>query len=97
MAKTSERRLRQKYRLRKRIERNYKVLGLINNFMIGFEFLLGSIEFLPGNRVTLGVYLFIAGSAQILIVPIIKIAKDIHLKIKKLEGYELSPSDFKKT
>ncbi|EFD93080.1 MAG: hypothetical protein BJBARM5_0237 [Candidatus Parvarchaeum acidophilus ARMAN-5] len=76
---------KEKYILKKKIERNYKILGLLNDFMIGFEFLTGSFEFLPGNSTVIGVYLFIAGSAQILIVPIIKIARDIHIKLRKLE------------
>lgn len=53
--------------------------------MVGLEFLIGSIEFLPHNSYIIGVYLFIIGSFQILMVPTIKLAKDIHLKIKKLD------------
>ncbi|MCL4362696.1 MAG: YrhK family protein [Candidatus Parvarchaeota archaeon] len=68
-------------RIRKEIERNYKVLGWINDFMIGLEFLVGSIEFLPGHLNTIGVYLFILGSFQILLVPTIRISRDIHLKL----------------
>ena len=71
-----------KDRVRRNIERNYKVLGLINDFMIGMEFLIGSIEFLPGHLNTIGVYLFILGSFQILLVPTIRISRDIHLKLK---------------
>ena len=69
-------------RIRKEIERNYKVLGWINDFMIGLEFLIGSIEFLPGHLNTIGVYLFILGSFQILLVPTIRISRDIHLKLR---------------
>ncbi|MCL5976134.1 MAG: YrhK family protein [Candidatus Parvarchaeota archaeon] len=69
-------------RIRKKIERNYKVLGWINDFMIGLEFLIGSIEFLPGHLNTIGVYLFILGSFQILLVPTIRISRDIHLKLR---------------
>jgi hypothetical protein len=69
-------------KIKRDIERNYKILGLINDFMIGTEFLIGSIEFLPGHLNTVGVYLFILGSFQLLLVPTIKISKDIHLKLK---------------
>jgi hypothetical protein len=71
-----------KDRITRDIERNYKVLGLINDFMIGIEFLMGSIEFLPGHLTTIGVYLFILGSFQILLVPTIRISRDMHLKLK---------------
>jgi hypothetical protein len=50
--------------------------------MIGIEFLMGSIEFLPGHLTTIGVYLFILGSFQILLVPTIRISRDMHLKLK---------------
>lgn len=69
-------------KIKKKIERNYKILGWINDFMIGLEFLMGSIEFLPGHLSTIGVYLFILGSFQILLVPTIRISRDIHLKLR---------------
>lgn len=69
-------------KIRKGIEKNYKILGLINDFMIGLEFLVGSIEFLPGHLSTIGVYLFILGSFQILLIPTIKIARDVHISVK---------------
>lgn len=69
-------------KIKKEIERNYKVLGLINDFMIGMEFLIGSIEFLPGRLSTIGVYLFILGSFQILLVPTIRISRDIHIQLR---------------
>lgn len=71
-----------KDKIRRDIERNYRVLGLMNYFMIGIEFLIGSIEFLPGHLATIGVYLFIIAGFQILLVPAIRISRDIHLKLK---------------
>ncbi len=76
---------KEKLTLRRKLERNYKIISFLNNFMIGFEFLAGSIEFLPGNSYIIGVYLFIIGSAQILVAQIIIIARDIHMKDRKME------------
>jgi hypothetical protein len=73
---------RDKDKIKRDIERNYKALGLINAFMIGIEFLIGSIEFLPGHLNTIGTYLFILGSFQILLVPTIRISRDIHIKLR---------------
>lgn len=73
---------RDKDKIKRDIERNYKALGLINAFMIGIEFLIGSIEFLPGHLNTIGVYLFILGSFQILLIPTIRISRDIHIKLR---------------
>ncbi len=62
------------------IRKFYARLSLINDFMIGLEFLIGSIQFLPGNNYTVGVYLFIIVSFQILLIPTIRIARDMKLK-----------------
>ncbi|WP_393971426.1 YrhK family protein [Oxyplasma meridianum] len=62
-----------------RIARLYWYLSIGNDIMVGLEFLIGSFEFFPTGNETLGVYLFIAGSSQLLIRPIIEISKRIHL------------------
>jgi hypothetical protein len=69
-------------KIKRDIEKKYRVFGLINDFMIGLEFLIGSIEFLPGHLNTVGVYLFILGSFQILLIPTIRIARDMHISVK---------------
>ena len=69
-----------------RISHIYSYLSIGNDILIGIEFLLGSFEFLPrtifpsANEV-IGVYLFIAGSAELLIRPMIEISRRIHLRI----------------
>jgi hypothetical protein len=64
-----------------KLKKFYSYLGIANDIGVGLEFLIGSIEFLPSGNELLGVALFIVGSAQLLIRPMIKIARDIHLKI----------------
>lgn len=61
------------------INRLYDWLSIGNDFAIGFEFLIGSVEFLPNYNPTQGVYLFIIGSAQLLIRPVISLIRKIHL------------------
>ncbi|MEM0139395.1 MAG: YrhK family protein [Ferroplasma sp.] len=65
----------------KRIKRFYYWLAIANDIMVGLEFVIGSIFFLPSESKysTLGVYLFILGSSQLLIRPMIQIAKTIHI------------------
>ena len=64
----------------------YSYLSIGNDVIAGIEFLIGSFEFLPtiifpsANAVT-GVYLFIAGSAELLIRPMIEMAGRVHLRI----------------
>jgi len=64
---------------KKRVSRIYAYLSIGNDIMVGLEFLTGSFEFLPKQNELIGVYLFIAGSSQLLIRPIIEIARRIHL------------------
>ena len=62
-----------------KLRRLYDWLGIGNDLAIGLEFLIGSICFLPGRNEYLGVWLFIAGSSQLLIRPMIVIARKVHL------------------
>ncbi len=66
----------------KKLKKFYDWLAIANDIMVGIEFVVGSILFLPylppidGLH---GVYLFIIGSSQLLIRPVIQILKRIHL------------------
>lgn len=62
-----------------KLRRFYEWLSIANDLAIGSEFLIGSIEFLPNGNELLGVFLFIAGSTQLLIRPLIEISKRAHL------------------
>ncbi|MEM0111368.1 MAG: YrhK family protein, partial [Candidatus Parvarchaeota archaeon] len=66
-----------------KIKEKYAKIGMINDLMIGLEFLLGSIQFLPGMDYSIGVYFFIVGSFQILLIPTIRIIRDAKLKGKR--------------
>jgi len=61
------------------LRRVYDWLSIGNDLAIGLEFLIGSICFLPGKNEHLGVWLFIAGSSQLLIRPMILIVRKAHL------------------
>lgn len=61
------------------LRRLYDWLSIGNDLAIGLEFLVGSICFLPGHNQDLGVWLFILGSSQLLIRPIIAIIRKTHL------------------
>lgn len=64
----------------RKIRERYVRIELINDFMIGLEFLLGSIQFLPGREYSIGVYFFIIASFQILLIPALRIIRDAKLK-----------------
>lgn len=62
------------------IRRRYETLSILNDVLIGVWFTVGSVAFLyPGWREA-GTWLFILGSAQLLVRPAIRLAHRIHLR-----------------
>ncbi|WP_083827532.1 YrhK family protein [Thiorhodococcus drewsii] len=61
------------------IQRRYEALGAFNDFLIAVWFLIGSFFFLSNSLVESGTWLFIAGSAQLIIRPVIKLTSLIHV------------------
>lgn len=61
------------------IQRRYDALGAFNDLLIAVWFLIGSFFFLKESLMTDGTWLFIAGSAQLLIKPLIKLISLIHV------------------
>jgi hypothetical protein len=65
---------------KEKVSSYYGYLSIANDVLVGIEFLVGSIEFLPKGNEVFGVYLFIAGSAELLIRPLIEIARRLHVR-----------------
>lgn len=61
------------------IQRRYEALGAFNDLLIAVWFLIGSFFFLNNSLVESGTWLFIVGSAQLLIKPGIKLTSLVHL------------------
>lgn len=62
------------------ISRRYEVISILNDFTMGIWFLIGSIFFFYPNDVTTATWLFTIGSAQLLIRPIIRLSRHLHLR-----------------
>lgn len=61
------------------IQRRYEAAGAINDLLIAVWFLVGSFFFLSNSLEERGTWLFIVGSAQLLIKPVIKLASLVHV------------------
>ncbi|MCM2971098.1 YrhK family protein [Larsenimonas suaedae] len=62
------------------IHKRYAALSMVNDLMIGLWFLIGSFCFFyEGATLIVGTWLFVIGSAQLLIRPGIRLARSIHL------------------
>ncbi|MBU2753857.1 hypothetical protein HFU84_07155 [Acidithiobacillus sp. CV18-2] len=62
------------------INQRYETLSIVNDFLIGVLFLVGSVFFFYASTENAGVWLFVIGSAQLLIRPTIRLAHNVHLK-----------------
>ncbi|MCG9599252.1 YrhK family protein [Vibrio sp. Isolate25] len=61
------------------IQRRYEALGAINDLLIAIWFLVGSFFFLNESLVESGTWLFVVGSAQLIIKPLIKLTSLVHV------------------
>ena len=62
------------------IRDRYEVLSIGNDICIGLWFLVGSFLFLGSSTVTVGTWLFVVGSVQMLIRPTIRLVRRVHLQ-----------------
>ncbi|GAJ71298.1 hypothetical protein JCM18904_2052 [Vibrio sp. JCM 18904] len=62
------------------IQRRYEALGAANDLLIAIWFLIGSFFFLNDSLIESGTWLFIVGSAQLIIKPpLIKLMSLVHV------------------
>jgi hypothetical protein len=67
-------------RRERRVFEIYEWLHIANDALIGLEFLIGSFMFLSRSTQAVGIWLFVVGSAQMLIGPGIRIANKLHVR-----------------
>ncbi|CAM2783102.1 YrhK family protein [Vibrio mytili] len=61
------------------VQRRYEALGAFNDLLIAIWFLIGSFFFLNDSLIESGTWLFIVGSAQLIIKPLLKLSSLIHV------------------
>ena len=61
--------------------KNYQYIFIINELLLGIEFVVGSVFFFYESLKTAGIILFIIGSTQLFIRPLLKIAHAVSLKL----------------
>lgn len=73
------------------IRQRYQVLSIVNDVLIGIWFLIGSFMFFSDKWVFAGTCLFVLGSVEMLIRPVIRLIRHVHLR--KLSGPETPTTD----
>lgn len=73
------------------IRQRYQVLSIVNDVLIGIWFLIGSFMFFSDKWVFTGTCLFVLGSVEMLIRPVIRLIRHVHLQ--KIRGPETPTAD----
>jgi hypothetical protein len=71
------------------VQRRYEAFGAFNDLLIAVWFLIGSFFFLNNALVDSGTWLFIVGSLQLLIKPLIKLTSLVHLGRLSTERHQV--------
>lgn len=61
------------------LHNRYETLSIINDAMIAVWFIIGSILFFDEDTATAGTWLFLGGSVELLIRPVIRLTRNIHI------------------
>ncbi|MHA7282514.1 YrhK family protein [Arthrobacter sp. TMS2-4] len=61
------------------LHNRYETLSIVNDVLIALWFIAGSILFFNESTTTAGTWLFLAGSIELLIRPVIRLSRNIHI------------------
>ncbi|MBY0176125.1 YrhK family protein [Curtobacterium herbarum] len=62
-----------------RVRGLYETISIVNDVMVALWFVAGSILFFSESTTTVGTWFFLVGSVQLLIRPLIRLSRRIHL------------------
>jgi len=77
-----------------RIRGVYETVSIVNDVMVALWFVVGSILFFSDSTTTVGTWLFLAGSVQLLVRPVIRLSRRVHLGRVSGGGPAESARDF---
>ena len=61
------------------IRRRYEVVSIVNDILIALWFTVGSVLFFSEATTTLGTWFFLVGSVELLVRPVIRLSRRVHL------------------
>ena len=62
------------------VRRRYELASIVNDLLIGIWFAVGSILFFSPATTRAGTWLFLVGSIQLTIRPVIRLTRNLHLR-----------------
>ncbi len=75
------------------LRQRYEIASIVNDLLIAFWFLFGSILFFRESTAYAGTWMFVIGSAQLGIRPVIRLSRRVHLQ-RRSEAPHESPDDY---
>lgn len=61
------------------IRKRYEVLSIVNDVLVALWFVVGSVLFFSDSTETAGTWCFLLGSIELLVRPLIRLARHVHL------------------
>lgn len=61
------------------VRRRYEVLSIVNDILVALWFTVGSVLFFSDATTTAGTWLFLVGSVELMIRPLIRLSRRVHL------------------
>ncbi|MGV0110977.1 MULTISPECIES: YrhK family protein [unclassified Arthrobacter] len=62
------------------VHNRYEVLSIVNDILVALWFIIGSILFFQESTTTAGTWLFLIGSIELLVRPVIRLSRNVHLR-----------------
>ena len=62
------------------IRRRYEVVSIVNDVLVALWFVVGSVLFFSDATTTAGTWCFLIGSIELLIRPLIRLSRHVHLQ-----------------
>lgn len=62
------------------IRRRYEVVSIVNDVLVALWFVVGSVLFFSDATTTAGTWCFLIGSVELLIRPLIRLSRHVHLQ-----------------
>lgn len=76
------------------IRKRYEVVSIVNDFLIAIWFIAGSLLFFHEDTATAGTWLFLLGSCELAVRPVIRLARHVRLRRLRPVGLRGSDQDF---
>lgn len=62
------------------LHNRYEILSIVNDALVALWFIVGSVLFFQESTTTAGTWLFLIGSIELLIRPVIRLSRNIHVR-----------------